>query len=143
MVAHGVPYFSFQEFDTTLTDAAKEYLDAFGRYYRDSLLRERQYIIHLTPGSSDAERKQDADLGFKRAKVVAHYLDRNYGIGERNFRIRSRETVTTVCVGFIVKEGILSELQDVNGRCSKKKKDMSSRMLTSKSDAQTACRDRV
>lgn len=32
MVAHGVAYFSFNEFDTTLTNTAKEYLDIFGKY---------------------------------------------------------------------------------------------------------------
>jgi hypothetical protein len=107
MVSHGVPYFSFHEFDTSLTEAAKGYLDVFGRYYWDSLLSDRQYIIDLTPGATDAERTRDAALGFRRAKVVIHYLEVNYGIAKRNFRIRSHETITTTCVSFIAKEGRL------------------------------------
>lgn len=104
MVAHGVAYFSFNEFDTTLTNTAKEYLDIFGKYYRDSLLSKRLWIIDLMPGASDAERQRDVNLGLKRARIVVHYLETNYGIAGRNFRIRLHERSTSNCVGFIVKE---------------------------------------
>jgi hypothetical protein len=103
MVSHGVPHLSFHESDTSLTEVTKGYLDVFGRYYRDSVLSDRQYIINLAP-ATDVERGRDDSLGIRRAMVVIRYLNDNYSIGERNFRIRLHQTVTTVCEGFVGKE---------------------------------------
>jgi hypothetical protein len=106
IIAHGgPPYFEFNEYDTTLTTAAKQYLDDFGRSHKDSLYTKRKFIIELTPGLTEKERKKDQDLGLKRLKIVMDYLERNYEIDKSEFRARYSETITNDgCVGFIVKE---------------------------------------
>jgi hypothetical protein len=105
VIAHGPPYFEFNEYDTTLTATAKEYLDDFGQSYKDSLYNKRNFLIELTPGLTEKEREKDKDLGVKRLKTIINYLERNYGIDKSEFRARYSETATTDgCVGFIVKE---------------------------------------
>ena len=104
MYAHGVPYFSFHEFDTVLTDTAREYLAAFGKCYKENYLPGRMYIIDLTAGMSEAEQAADPNLGLRRAEIIINYLNNHYGIGDRNFRIRSHETVHTNCVAFGINE---------------------------------------
>jgi len=105
VIAHGPPYFEFNEFDTTLTTTAKQYLDDFGRDYKDNLYTARQYLIELTPGLTEKEKAQDKDLGIKRLKTIINYLEHNYGIDKSEFKARYSETITTDgCVGFLVKE---------------------------------------
>ena len=105
IVAHGPPYFEFNEFDTTLTKAAQEYLDDFGKDYSDSLLARHQFLIELTPGLTAAEQKKNKDLGVKRLKVIMNYLERNYRIDRTQFKARYSETITNDgCVAFLVKE---------------------------------------
>jgi hypothetical protein len=105
VIAHGPPYFEFNEYDTTLTAKAKKYLDDFGQSYKDSLYSKRKFLIELTPGLTEKEREKDKDLGVKRLKTVINYLEFNYGIDKNEFRARYSETITTDgCVGFIVKE---------------------------------------
>ncbi|MFD1000341.1 hypothetical protein ACFQ21_13545 [Ohtaekwangia kribbensis] len=105
IIAHGPPYFEFNENDTTLTATAKLYIDDFAKYYRDSLYIKQQFLIELTPGLTDKEREKDKDLGVKRLTAIINYLERKYGIDKNDFRARYRETITTDgCVGFVVKE---------------------------------------
>lgn len=105
VVAHGPPYFEFNEYDTTLTTAAKKYLDDFGQSYKGSLLSERKYLIELTPGLTKKESEKDKDLGIKRLRTVITYLEQNYGIEKNEFRARYTETITNDgCVAFLVKE---------------------------------------
>jgi|JI10StandDraft_1071094.scaffolds.fasta_scaffold176928_5 hypothetical protein len=105
VIAHGPPYFEFMEFDTTLTATAKQYIDDFGKDYKDNLYPKRQFLIELTPGLTEIEKAKDKDLGIKRLKTVLNYLERNYGIDKSEFKARYTETITTQgCVGFLVKE---------------------------------------
>ncbi len=105
IIAHGPPYFEFIEFDTTLTATVKQYIDDFGRHYKDSLYPKRQFLIELTPGLTEKEKVKDKDLGVKRLKTVLNYLERNYGIDKSEFKARYSETITTRgCVGFLLKE---------------------------------------
>lgn len=105
VVAHGPPYFEFNEYDTTLTTVAKQYLDDFGRSYRDGLYGKRKFLIELTPGLTEKEREKDKDLGIKRIKSIINYLEHNHDIDKSEFRARYYETITTKgCVSFIVSE---------------------------------------
>jgi len=105
VIAHGPPYFEFCDHDTTLTATAKQYLDDFGKDYKDNLYTKRQFLIELTPGLTEKEKALDKDLGIKRLKTIINYLERNYGIDKSEFRARYSETITADgCVGFIVKE---------------------------------------
>ena len=105
IIAHGPPYFEFNEYDTTMTTAAKQYLEGFGRSYKDNLYSKRKFIIELTPGLTEKERMKDQDLGVKRIKIVMDYLEHNCGINKSEFRARYSETISNDgCVGFIVKE---------------------------------------
>jgi hypothetical protein len=100
----GLSGFAFHKFDTTLTDTARLYLDVFAQHYRDSLFSDRQYMIDLTCSMTETEKNHDDSLGYKRLKVVIHYLDKNYGMGVQNFRGRFQVTVTHICTGTVGKE---------------------------------------
>ena len=124
VIAHGPPYFDFNEYDTTLTTTAKQYLDDFGQDYKNNLYPKRQFLIELTPGLTDKERKNDPDLGVKRLMTVMHYLERNYGIDKSEFRARYSETITTDgCVGFIIKEKDSKKLTRKERKKFKKEED--------------------
>lgn len=124
VVAHGPPYFDFNDYDTTLTATAKLYLDDFGRDYKDNLYPKRQFLIELTPGLTEPERAWDKDLGVKRLKTVINYLERNYGIDKSEFKARYSETITTDgCVGFLVKEKNPKRLTRKDKKKLKKEED--------------------
>jgi hypothetical protein len=105
IIAHGPPYFEFNPFDTTLTKSTMQYLDDFGKYYKDSLFHDHKYVIELTPGLTIEEREKDKDLGIKRIVAVMDYLKRQHGIERNEFKARYSETITTDgCVAYLVKE---------------------------------------
>lgn len=124
IVGHGPPYFEFNENDTTLTATARQYLDDFGQSYRDSLYLKRKFLIELTPGLTEMERKLDEDLGVKRVMTVMNYLQRNYGIDNSEFKARYSETITTDgCVGFLIKEKSPKRLTRKDRKTLKKEED--------------------
>jgi len=101
MAPRGIPEFSFHELDTALTDAAKTYLDEFGRSYKDSLLSDRYYVVDMTQGVTDAERRIDDNLALKRGRIAILYLEANYGMDRKKFRIRMQGEVINYCDGFM------------------------------------------
>jgi len=124
VIAHGPSYFEFNEHDTTLTATAKQYLDDFGKDYKDNLYSKRQFLIELTPGLTEIEKVKDKDLGIKRLKTIINYLERNYGIDKSEFKARYSETITTDgCVGFLVKEKNQKRLTRKDRKKLKKEED--------------------
>lgn len=105
VIAHGPPYFEFNDYDTTLTATAQQYLDAFGQDYKDNLYANQNFLIELTPVLTENEKAQGKDLGIKRLQTIISYLELNYGIGKSEFRARYSEPITACRgVAFIIKE---------------------------------------
>jgi len=70
----------FKPFKSNLSDSAKQYLNYFGKAYKDSVLNVGAYTLKLDPASSGEEQKKNRRIAAARADAISNYLMNKFGI---------------------------------------------------------------